>query len=131
MDRKIWNLYDVLDHKGFRQDNYLRDALKYVTFINQKLCEEVMANTSRKRSEQNADKAKLTGSVVVQEFAKGSKSDHQAVCLRTAKGTFVLRMVGGNPFNDSTLLALVGKNITTHGRINGPYFMMTDFKENE
>ena len=72
----------------------------------------------------------LTGSVIVKAFAEGSKSEHDAVCLQTIEGTFVLRRVGGNPFNDEVLLDLVGKRITSHGRIKGPYFMMEDFKEN-
>jgi len=72
----------------------------------------------------------LTGSVVVKAFAEGSKSEHDAVCLQTKEGTFVLRRVGGNPFNDEVLRDLVGKRITSHGRVKGPYFMMDDFKEN-
>jgi len=72
----------------------------------------------------------LTGSVVVKAFAEGSKSEHEAVCLQTIEGTFVLRRVGGNPFNDEVLRDLVGKRITSHGKIKGPYFMMNDFKEN-
>ena len=72
----------------------------------------------------------LTGSVVVKAFAEGSKSEHDAVCLQTIEGTFVLRRVGGNPFNDEVLRDLVGKSITSHGRIKGPYFIMNDFKEN-
>ena len=72
----------------------------------------------------------LTGSVVVKAFAEGSKSEHDAVCLQTIGGTFVLRRVGGNPFNDEVLRDLVGKRITSHGRVKGPYFMMDDFKEN-
>ena len=72
----------------------------------------------------------LTGSVVVKAFAEGSKSEHDAVCLQTIEGTFVLRRVGGNPFNDEVLRDLVGKRITSHGRVKGPYFMMDDFKEN-
>ena len=72
----------------------------------------------------------LTGSVVIKPFAEGSKSEHDAVCLQTMEGTFVLRRVGGNPFHDDVLLDLVGKRITSHGKIKGPYFMISDFKEN-
>ena len=79
---------------------------------------------------QKSDTLELTGSVVVRRFAEGSKSEHNAVCLETFEGTFVLRRVGGNPFNDEVLHDLVGKKITSHGRIKGPYFMMTDFEEN-
>ena len=71
----------------------------------------------------------LTGSVIIRAFAEGSKSEHDAVCLQTIEGTFVLRRIGGNPFNDEVLRDLVGKRITSYGRIKGPYFMMTDFKE--
>ena len=71
----------------------------------------------------------LVGSVVVKVFAEGSKSEHNAVCLQTTKGSFVLRRVGGNPFNDDVLRDLVGKRITSRGKIKGPYFMMTDFTE--
>lgn len=79
---------------------------------------------------EKTDTLELTGSVVVRMFAEGSKSEHEAVCLETVEGTFVLRRVGGNPFNDEILNDLVGKKITSHGRIKGPYFMMIDFVEN-
>ena len=85
------------------------------------------AKGSRKDEKEN--KVELTGSVVVKTFAEGSKSEHDAVCLQTSKGIFVLRRVGGNPFNDHVLRDLVGKTITSHGKIKGPYFMMTDFTE--
>jgi hypothetical protein len=84
------------------------------------------------KGSKNAEKesqVELTGSVIVKAFAEGSKSEHEAVCLQTIEGTFVLRRVGGNPFNDEVLRGLVGKRITSHGKIKGPYFMMTHFKE--
>ncbi len=83
---------------------------------------------SKKTAKEN--QVELTGSVVVKAFAEGSKSEHDAVCLQTIEGTYVLRRVGGNPFNDEVLRDLVGKRIISHGRIKGPYFMMDDFKEN-
>ena len=83
---------------------------------------------SKKAPKEN--EVELTGSVVVKAFAEGSKSEHDAVCLQTTEGTFVLRRVGGNPFNDEVLRELVGKRITSHGKIKGPYFMMNGFKEN-
>jgi len=75
------------------------------------------------------DEAELRGPVVLQKVSEGSKSEHDAVCLLSEEGTFVLRRVGGNPFQDDTLLSLVGKKITSHGRINGQYFFITDYKE--
>ena len=85
------------------------------------------AKGSKKTSKES--QVELTGSVIIRAFAEGSKSEHDAVCLQTIEGTFVLRRIGGNPFNDEVLRDLVGKRITSYGRIKGPYFMMTDFKE--
>jgi hypothetical protein len=85
------------------------------------------AKGSKKMSKES--QLELTGSVVVKTFAEGSKSEHDAICLQTMDGTFVLRRIGGNPFNDEVLRGLVGKRITSYGIIKGPYFMMTDFKE--
>jgi hypothetical protein len=85
------------------------------------------AKGSKKISKES--QVELTGNVVVKAFAEGSKSEHVAVCLQTTEGTFVLRRIGGNPFDDEVLRNLVGKRITSYGMIKGPYFMMTDFKE--
>jgi hypothetical protein len=70
-----------------------------------------------------------TGIVSAKKFAQGSKSEYEAICLVTDKDTFVLRRVGGNPFHDELLKELKGKKITAFGRINKPYFMMTNFEE--
>lgn len=87
-----------------------------------------MAAKGSKKMSKESD-VELVGSVVVKAFAEGSKSDHAAICLQTGEGTFVLRRVGGNPFNDRVLRELVGKRITSRGRIKGPYFMMKDYTE--
>lgn len=55
---------------------------------------------------------KFRGEVVKRPYAVGSKSEHEAVCLLDAKGrTLRLRLLGGDPFHDPALEALVGKTI--------------------
>jgi len=88
-----------------------------------------MSKSSKKEEPQV--ETELTGKVMLKKFGEGSKSEHDAVCLVTDKGTFVLRRMGGNPFYDEKLHALVGKEITLLGRIKEPYFMIKEFQAKE
>jgi hypothetical protein len=65
----------------------------------------------------------LKGKVVMKKFAVGSKSEHDAVYIETDKGDFVLRQVGGNPFNDPELKKLVGKKIKAEGSLKDYLFI--------
>lgn len=83
-----------------------------------------------------ADKNKLKeieleGKVVMAPFGKGSKSQHEAVCLRTEKDTFKLRRMQGNPFHDPELIKWVGKDIVACGILEDYLFIATDLKEKE
>ena len=69
------------------------------------------------------------GKVVKGPFAVGSKSEHEAVYLRSKKGVYVLRRVGGNAFHDPELEKLVGKIIQCHGVITGYTLLITDWTE--
>ncbi len=71
----------------------------------------------------------LTGSVVKEPFAKGSKSEHDAVLLIAGGKRYVLRRQGGNAFHDPALDALVGKTIRCTGRLAGYTFLMSDCSE--
>ncbi|MBA4057424.1 MAG: hypothetical protein C0490_22105 [Marivirga sp.] len=90
-----------------------------------------MATGKRIKKDVPSGKTKLNGRVILKKFGQGSKSEHDAVCLETDQDTFVLRRVGGNAFNDDVLRSLVGKDITTLGTVNKPYFMMTSFEEKD
>ena len=57
------------------------------------------------------------GRVVRGTFAAGSKSGHEAVFLDTGQERLLLRLVGGNPFSDPGLDALVGKRIRGDGQV--------------
>jgi hypothetical protein len=59
----------------------------------------------------------LTGLVVRQPYAVGSKSEHEAVCLKTPRGTYRLRRLEGDPLHDPELEALVGTSIRATGEL--------------
>jgi len=71
----------------------------------------------------------FNGTVVKKMFARGSKSEHEAVCLVTDRGEFVLRQKGGNPFFDPELERLVGKQIRCEGQLVGYTLVMSDWSE--
>ena len=71
----------------------------------------------------------LTGKVVMKKFGADSKSEHNAVCLETKRGDFILRRVGGNPFQDETLQQWVGKEIIASGIIRDYTFFAKNLKE--
>lgn len=65
----------------------------------------------------------VTGKVVIKKFAKGSKSEHDAVYIETAQGDFVLRQTGANPFNDPGLKKWVGKTVMAEGVLKDYLFL--------
>ena len=73
----------------------------------------------------------LEGKVVMAPFGKGTKSQHEAVCIRTEKDTFKLRRMQGNPFHDPELIKWVGKDIVACGILEDYLFIATDLKEYE
>ncbi len=71
------------------------------------------------------------GKVVLKRVAPGSKSEREAVVLVTARGDFVLRRRGGNPFVDAELSRLVGKTIRCRGEVHGQTLIVTGWEELE
>lgn len=71
------------------------------------------------------------GRVIREVVAKGSKSERPAVLLDTGKQRYVLRRIGGNPYEDSTLEKLVGKAISVTGEVTGYTLLMSDWKEED
>jgi hypothetical protein len=78
----------------------------------------------KKNNESN--QVQLTGKVVLQPFARGSKSEHEAVCLVTDEATYLLRRMGGNPFFDPQLQKLIGKKIKATGVIDEYLFIISE-----
>ena len=71
----------------------------------------------------------VCGKVVKKPFAKGSKSEHNAIMLVLDDGTgeYVLRRVGENPFRDEELEKLVGRSICAKGLIHGYTFLISSW----
>jgi hypothetical protein len=67
----------------------------------------------------------LEGHVVSKLFGKGSKSEHMGVFLNTPQGDYLLRQPGRDPFQDSELEKLIGKNIVATGEIEQYIFFLT------
>ena len=65
----------------------------------------------------------LNGRVIKKPYAIGTKSEREAVMLETADGTYILRRLGGNAFQDSALEALVGSMILANGDFYGITFI--------
>jgi len=70
-----------------------------------------------------------SGHVVRKTIAEGSKSERSAILLQTEEGEYVLRIQGGNPFEDRRLDELVGKRICARGQLHGYTFVMDDWAE--
>jgi hypothetical protein len=73
----------------------------------------------------------FSGLVIKEVVGKGSKSEHAAVMLETAKERFLLRRQGGNPFRDPELDRLVGKRIKGSGVVTGNTLIMSDWRESD
>ncbi len=74
--------------------------------------------------------ANLTGKVVRDTVAAGSKSEREGVVLEADDGgRYVLRRAGGNPYHDAALERLVGRTITATGIISGRTFIMDEWAE--
>ena len=71
----------------------------------------------------------ITGFVVKELYAPGSKSEREAVMIRTQEGQFLLQRVGGNPFKDEVLENLVGKRISGKGSKTPVSIILTEWTE--
>ncbi len=72
----------------------------------------------------------LSGRVERRPVAPGSKSERLAVVLVTQEGAvYVLRRLGGNPFKDPQMEALVGKAISGEGNLTGNTFILERWRE--
>lgn len=72
---------------------------------------------------------RISGNVIRKEVAAGSKSEREAVVLRTKDGEeLLLRRLGGNAFADPQLDDLVGRSITGEGQVAGNTFILKSWK---
>ena len=71
----------------------------------------------------------VAGLVIKKPFGTGSKSERQAVFLRTADGDYVLRREAGLAYGDPTLERLVGRRLRCRGTLSGYTFFMTGYED--
>lgn len=75
-------------------------------------------------------KVTFAGKVVKAPWARGSKSEHTAVCVVSDGKPMKLRRAGGNPFVDQELEKLVGKSIKGEGEmLSDSTVLMSSWKE--
>ena len=82
------------------------------------------------KKDDRQNEVELTGKVVKKTVDAGSKNEHDAVCLETEEGSYVLRRFGvsGMAFGDPVLQKLVGKKVTATGTINNNKFFAKELK---
>jgi hypothetical protein len=61
----------------------------------------------------------VRGHVTAGLYAKGSKSEHEAVFIETADGRYVLRRKTGPVFNDTELMQYEGHDVECDGFLIG------------
>jgi hypothetical protein len=61
----------------------------------------------------------LRGRVTTGIYAKGSKSEHEAMFIETANGRYVLRRKTGPVFNDAELKQYIGHEVECDGFLVG------------
>ena len=82
------------------------------------------------KKEKKPKQVELVGQVVKKTVDQGSKNEHDAVCLETDEGSYVLRRFGvsGMAFDDPVLKKLIGKKISATGTINNNKFFVRTVK---
>lgn len=65
----------------------------------------------------------ITGKAIKKPFAKGSKSEHDAIYIVTSQGEYVLRKKNDNPFENKTLQSFIGKNVKAEGTLKDYLFL--------
>jgi hypothetical protein len=61
----------------------------------------------------------LRGRITTGLYAKGSKSEHEAIFIETANGRYVLRRKTGPVFNDTELMQYIGHEVECDGFLIG------------
>jgi hypothetical protein len=67
---------------------------------------------------------RFRGKVIRAAWAAGSKNEHEALHLQTARGRFKLRRAGANAFEDPELEALLGQTIVCEGEVRAGQLLL-------
>lgn len=93
-----------------------------LSFINRRMSEIHEEEKNKKKS--------YTGVIVKKLWGVGTKSEHDAVVLVTKDKEYVLRLVGGNPFQDDRLDELLKNTgeVTLEGQLINDYTLVIEPK---
>ncbi len=72
---------------------------------------------------------KIEGEVFKKTVGKKSKTEFDAVCIKTGRQSYVLRQPGQSPFKNSKLEDLVGKKIIAEGELVKDIFFVSEWEE--
>ena len=71
---------------------------------------------------------KIEGEVFKKAVGKKSKTEYEAICIKTGKQSYVLRQPGQSPFKNSELEKLVGKQIKAEGELVKDIFFVSEWE---
>ncbi len=71
----------------------------------------------------------ISGVVVQKIFARGTRSEHDALYIHCGDHEYVLRRINANPFQDDLLLSFKGKTVIAKGLLIKNTFMANEIKE--
>lgn len=72
---------------------------------------------------------KVKGTIIAGRFGDGTKSEHDAIYLQTEKARYVLRLAGSNPFENTELQSMIGKQVIASGTLKSYLFLAKEVKE--
>ena len=70
----------------------------------------------------------IRGVVIEKTYARGTKSQHEALYIQTTEHEYVLRRINANPFHDDWLHEFKGKEVTATGVLDKNTFLARDIK---
>lgn len=70
----------------------------------------------------------IRGIVIEKTYARGTKSQHEALYIQTSEHEYVLRRINANPFQDEELQEYKGKEVTATGVLDKNTFLAREIK---
>ena len=85
-------------------------------------------SADKKPKRRSADTT-ISGVVVQKVFARGTKSEHDALYIHCGDHEYVLRRLNANPFQDDLLLSFKGKTVVAKGVLTNNTFLAKEIEE--
>ncbi len=82
-----------------------------------------------KKPKKRSTDTTISGLVVQKAFARGSKSEHNALYIDCGDHEYILRRLNANPFQDDLLLSFKGKTVVAKGVLTNNTFLAKEIEE--